>query len=263
MREVAKDLKPIYTAVDRDHAWAAARALRRDLGSQVPDDLRRAGPSTGSGSSRSWRSRPTSAARSTRPTRSRRSTARSARSSRPAAASPTRTPPASCSTSRSPAHNRNGGTPTTGAQPSPPSASTSATASPTPPDVTANSLSHIDTPKSNWYVNHSAYTESVTPSDRLRQTAQPHTRALQQGGGGGWSQWARGHGVVTSRTDKPSWRDLGRSAGRSARGGGRGRAPGSCRGCLGDHQPGSREDTGWLSSPRHTDRPSRGRLLVS
>ena len=59
-----------------------------------------------------------------------------------AGASPTRTPPASCSTSRSPAPNRNGGTPTTGAQPSPPSESTSATASPT-----TQSDSHTLTPQ--------------------------------------------------------------------------------------------------------------------
>ena len=39
-KKVAADLRKIYTAVDRDHAERRARAVRRDLGSQVPDDLR-------------------------------------------------------------------------------------------------------------------------------------------------------------------------------------------------------------------------------
>ena len=94
---------------------AELEAFAETWDEQLPDDLPSAGSSTGSGSCRSWPSRPTSAASSTPRTRSRRSTARSARSSRPGAASPTRTPRASCSTSRSPARNESGGTPTTGA----------------------------------------------------------------------------------------------------------------------------------------------------
>ena len=39
-KKVAADLSKIYTAVDRDHAESRARGVRRDLGSEVPDDLR-------------------------------------------------------------------------------------------------------------------------------------------------------------------------------------------------------------------------------
>ena len=132
-RKVAADLKKIYTAVDRDHAESALERFAETWDGKYPM-ISASSMRTGNRSSISWPSRPTSAAPSTPRTRSRRSTARSAKSSRPAAASPTKTPPASCSTSRSRAPNRNGGTPTTGAQPSQPSESTSATASPTLPD---------------------------------------------------------------------------------------------------------------------------------
>ena len=36
--QVARDLKPIYTALDADHAHAGARALRREMGAAVPGD---------------------------------------------------------------------------------------------------------------------------------------------------------------------------------------------------------------------------------
>ena len=97
---------------------ARTRGVRRDLGREVSDDLRLVDRELGA--DRPVRGVPARGPpRGLPTTRSRRSTARSARSSRPAAAPPRRTPPASCSTSRSPEPNRNGGTPTTGAQLSP------------------------------------------------------------------------------------------------------------------------------------------------
>jgi transposase-like protein len=114
-KKVTADLRKIYTAVDRDHAERELEAFAETWDAKYPMI------------SASWIEHwerivpflafpPTCATWSTPRTRSRRSTARSARSSRPAEASPTRTPRASCSTSRSRERSASGGTPTTGAQ---------------------------------------------------------------------------------------------------------------------------------------------------
>ncbi len=97
-----------------------ADRFQREVGSALPDDQPILASSAGSTSRHFSRSPRICAASSTRPTRSRRSTARSARSSRPAGTSRPRTPPASSSTSRSRAPRRSGATPTAGTPRSPP-----------------------------------------------------------------------------------------------------------------------------------------------
>jgi putative transposase len=132
-RKVAADLKKIYTAVDRDHAETELERFAETWDGKYPMI------------SASWLERwerivpflafPPDVRRAVYTTNTIEALNRQIRKIIKTRGSfPTKTPPASSSTSRSPAPNRNGGTPTTGARPSPPSASTSATASPTQPD---------------------------------------------------------------------------------------------------------------------------------
>jgi putative transposase len=125
-RQVAKALRPIYTAANADDAKDALETLDADWGARYPmitktgrDAWEQVIPFLGS--------RPTSAASSTRPTASKRCTAKSARRSRPAGTSRPKTPPASSSTCRSSTPRRPGERPTTGTRRSPPSRSTSET----------------------------------------------------------------------------------------------------------------------------------------
>jgi hypothetical protein len=132
-KKVASDLRKIYTAVDRDHAESE---LERFAGTwdprypmisaswiehwerivpflAFPPDVRRAVYTTNTIEALNRQIRKIIKTRGSFPDED---------------------SAASCSTSRSPAPNRNGGTPTTGAQPSQPSESTSATASQTQSD---------------------------------------------------------------------------------------------------------------------------------
>jgi transposase-like protein len=130
---VAKDLKKIHTAVDRDHAEAELERFAETWDPKYPmisaswienwerivpflafpPDVRRAVYTTNTIEALNPQIRKIIKTRGSFPSED---------------------SAASCSTRRSPAPNRNGGTPTTGAQPSQHSASTSATASPTLPD---------------------------------------------------------------------------------------------------------------------------------
>ena len=93
-RQVAKDLRPIYPAVNADAAADALEAFDNELGRALPDDRPELARGLGPRRSPSSPSRPTSAALSTPPTRSKRCTARSARRSRPEDTSQPRRPPA-------------------------------------------------------------------------------------------------------------------------------------------------------------------------
>ena len=72
--QVVKDLKPIYTAIDATHAQAALERSSRNGAQQLPPVVKAWRDELGVRRSRSWRSRRTSVASSTPPTRSRRST---------------------------------------------------------------------------------------------------------------------------------------------------------------------------------------------
>jgi hypothetical protein len=130
---------------ERRPSARGARALRADLGRPLPDDRQDLARRLATGDPLPWPSRPTLAASSTPPTRSRRCTASCARRSRPEDTSRSRRPPASSSTCRSSTPSRAGARPTSGRRRSPPSRSTSKTDC---PDTT----------------NRSCHTESRTPS---------------------------------------------------------------------------------------------------
>ena len=90
-KQVAADLRPVYTAANADDAEVELARFDEQWGERYPmiaDAWRRAG----STSRRSSRCPTTCAASSTPPTRSRTCTARSARRSRPAGTSPTNRP---------------------------------------------------------------------------------------------------------------------------------------------------------------------------
>ena len=129
-KKVAADLRKIYTAVDRDHAESELERFAQTWDPKYPmisaswiEHWERIVP---------FLAFPPDVRRAVYTTNTIEALNRQIHKIIKTRGSfPTRTQPASCSTSRSPAPNRNGGTPTTGAQPSPHSASTSATVSPT------------------------------------------------------------------------------------------------------------------------------------
>ncbi len=141
-RAVAADLKKIYTAVDRDHAETELERFAETWDHKYPmisaswiENWERIVP---------FLAFPPDIRRAVYTTNTIEALNRQIRKIIKTRGSfPTRTPPASSSTSPSPAHNANGGTPTTGAPRSPRSASTSATGSQTPQSDT-----HTLTPNS-------------------------------------------------------------------------------------------------------------------
>ena len=142
-KAVARDLKPVYRAVNADAAAQALQAFDETWGERYPMIAAVLASQAGNTSSRSSRCPPTCAAPSTPPTASRTSTARSAKRSRPAATSPTNRPPPSSSTWPSSEPKERGRSPTTGPAPSEASRSTSETDSPTDTNHVA-SASHTE-----------------------------------------------------------------------------------------------------------------------
>jgi Transposase, Mutator family len=131
-KKVASDLRKIYTAVDRDHAEAELESFAETWDGKYPIDLRQLDRALGANRAVPGVP-PRRAPGRLHDEHDRGALNRQIRKIIKTRGSfPTRTQPASCSTSRSQTPNATGGTPTTGAQRSSPSGFTSATGSPTP-----------------------------------------------------------------------------------------------------------------------------------